>query len=109
MNWILLIIAGLFEVGFATCLGKAKETSGMTSTLWMVGFFIALSISMTLLYKASQTLPIGTAYAVWTGIGAVGTVLVGIFIFKEPAAFWRLFFLTTLIASIIGLKFVSAH
>ena len=109
MNWILLIIAGLFEVGFATCLGKAKETSGITSTLWMVGFFIALSISMTLLYKASQTLPIGTAYAVWTGIGAVGTVLVGIFVFKEPATFWRLFFLFTLISSIIGLKFVSSH
>lgn len=109
MNWILLIIAGFFEVGFATCLGKAKETSGMTSTLWMVGFFIALSISMTLLYKASQTLPIGTAYAVWTGIGAVGTVLVGIFVFKEPATFWRLFFLFTLISSIIGLKFVSSH
>jgi quaternary ammonium compound-resistance protein SugE len=109
MNWILLIVAGLFEVGFATCLGKAKETSGMTSTLWMVGFFIALSISMTLLYKASQTLPIGTAYAVWTGIGAVGTVLVGIFVFKEPATFWRLFFLFTLISSIIGLKFVSSH
>ena len=109
MNWILLIIAGLFEVGFATCLGKAKETSGMTSTLWMIGFFIALSISMGLLYKATQTLPIGTAYAVWTGIGAVGTVLVGIFVFKEPATFWRLFFLFTLISSIIGLKFVSAH
>jgi len=109
MNWILLIIAGLFEVGFATCLGKAKETTGMTSTLWMVGFFIALSISMTLLYKASQSLPIGTAYAVWTGIGAVGTVFVGIFVFKEPATFWRLFFLFTLISSIIGLKFVSAH
>ena len=107
MNWILLIIAGFFEVGFATCLGKAKETSGMTSTLWMVGFFVALSISMTLLYKASQTLPIGTAYAVWTGIGAVGTVFVGIFVFKEPATFWRLFFITTLIASIVGLKFVS--
>jgi quaternary ammonium compound-resistance protein SugE len=109
MNWILLIIAGLFEVGFATCLGKAKETTGMTSTLWMVGFFIALSISMGLLYKATQTLPIGTAYAVWTGIGAVGTVLVGIFVFKEPATFWRLFFLFTLISSIIGLKFVSSH
>ena len=109
MNWILLIIAGLFEVGFATCLGKAKETTGMTSTLWMVGFLVALSISMTLLYKVTQTLPIGTAYAVWTGIGAVGTTLVGIFLFKEPATFWRLFFLFTLIASIIGLKFVSSH
>ncbi|MCU7552084.1 multidrug efflux SMR transporter [Chitinophagaceae bacterium LB-8] len=107
MNWIILIIAGLFEVGFATCLGKAKETSGTTATLWMVGFFISLSISMFLLYKATQTLPIGTAYAVWTGVGAVGTVLVGILYFKEPAEFWRVFFLFTLIASIIGLKFVS--
>jgi len=109
MNWILLIIGGFFEVGFATCLGKAKETSGITSTLCIIGFFITLSISMALLYKASQTLPIGTAYAVWTGIGAVGTVLVGIFLFKEPATFWRLFFLFTLISSIIGLKYVSAH
>lgn len=109
MNWILLIIGGLFEVGFATCLGKAKETSGTTSTLWLVGFLVCLTISMVSLYKATQTLPIGTAYAVWTGIGAVGTVLVGIFVFKEPADFWRLFFITTLISSIIGLKFVSSH
>ncbi|QEC67713.1 multidrug efflux SMR transporter [Panacibacter ginsenosidivorans] len=107
MNWLILIIGGFFEVGFAACLGKAKETTGNTSLLWMVGFFVSLSISMYLLYKATQTLPVGTAYAVWTGIGAVGTVLVGIFVFNEPADFWRLFFLTTLIASIIGLKFVS--
>ncbi|HMI07655.1 MAG TPA: multidrug efflux SMR transporter [Flavobacterium sp.] len=109
MDWILLIIAGFFEVGFASCLGKAKETSGNISTFWMIGFFICLSISMGLLYKATQTLPIGTAYAVWTGIGAVGTVLIGIFVFKEPATFWRIFFLSTLIASIAGLKFVSSH
>jgi len=109
MNWILLVIAGLFEVGFASCLGKAKETSGTESTLWMLGFFVCLTISMVLLYKATQVLPIGTAYAVWTGIGAVGTVLVGILIFKEPATFWRIFFLSTLIGSIIGLKFVSSH
>jgi quaternary ammonium compound-resistance protein SugE len=107
MNWLLLVIAGLFEVGFATCLGKAKETTDTTATFWWVGFFVCLSVSMFLLYKATQTLPIGTAYAVWTGIGAVGTVLVGIFYFKEPADFWRIFFITTLIASIIGLKFVS--
>jgi quaternary ammonium compound-resistance protein SugE len=62
---------------------------------------------MALLYKAIQTLPIGTAYAVWTGIGAVGTVLVGIFVFKEPAEFWRMFFIITLIGSIIGLKAVT--
>lgn len=109
MSWILLILGGLFEVGFASCLGKAKETSGMVSTYWMLGFLACLSISMVLLYKATQELPIGTAYAVWTGIGAVGTVIVGIFIFKEPATFWRIFFLTTLIASIVGLKFVSSH
>ena len=107
MNWLLLIIAGLFEVGFASCLGKARETSGAASAWWMTGFFVCLAISMFLLYKSSQTLPIGTAYAVWTGIGAVGTVLVGIIFFKEPADFWRLFFITTLIASIIGLKVVS--
>lgn len=96
-------------MGFATCLGKAKESSGTTAALWLGGFLLCLTISMLLLYKATQTLPIGTAYAVWTGIGAVGTVLIGIFVFKEPADFWRIFFITTLITSIIGLKFVSEH
>jgi quaternary ammonium compound-resistance protein SugE len=107
MKWIILIIAGLFEVGFATCLGKAKEATGTASTLWFSGFILCLSISMFLLYKATESLPIGTAYAVWTGIGAVGTVLIGIFVFKEPVSFWRIFFILTLISSIIGLKFVS--
>ena len=107
MNWILLIIAGLFEVTFAACLGKAKETTGNEMIGWYIGFLISLSVSMMLLVKATQSLPIGTAYAVWTGIGAVGTVLVGIIIFKEPTHFWRLFFLTTLVASIVGLKWVS--
>ena len=107
MNWILLIIGGLFEIGFATCLGKARETTGNAALLWMLGFFVCLVISMTLLYKATQTLPIGTAYAVWTGIGALGTVIMGIFLFEEPTNFWRLFFLFTLIVSIVGLKFVS--
>ncbi len=107
MNWLVLVIAGLFEVGFATCLGKAKEASGTVAGWWMVGFFVCLAISMYLLYKATQTLPIGTAYAVWTGIGAAGTVVVGILFFKEPADLWRVFFLSTLIASVIGLKVVS--
>lgn len=75
--------------------------------LWYIGFVVALSISMTLLIKATQTLPIGTAYAVWTGIGAVGTALLGIIVFKEPVTFARIFFLSTLILSIIGLKAVS--
>ncbi len=109
MNWILLIIAGLFEVGFTFCLGKAKESAGSEMYAWYVGFFVSLLVSMTLLMKATQTLPLGTAYAVWTGIGAVGTVLVGIFVFKEPATFWRVFFIVTLIGSIVGLKAVSTH
>lgn len=107
MNWILLIIAGIFEVGFAFCLGKAKEATGMMATYWYLGFLLCLAISMYLLVKVTQLLPIGTAYAVWTGIGAVGTVLVGILVFKEPATFWRVFFISTLIASVIGLKIVS--
>lgn len=97
----------MFEVGFATCLGKAKETSGNASLLWYGGFLICLTISMLLLVKVTKELPIGTAYAVWTGIGAVGSVIIGIFVFDEPATFWRIFFIFTLIASIIGLKFVS--
>ena len=107
MNWILLIIAGLFEVAFATCLGKAKESSGNTMIFWYAGFLVCLTISMVLLVKVTKELPIGTAYAVWTGIGAIGSVIIGILVFNEPATFWRIFFMFTLIASIVGLKFVS--
>lgn len=104
MGWLVLIIAGLFEVGFAACLGKSREVTGAASWWWLSGFFACLTISMLLLMKATQSLPIGTAYAVWTGIGAVGTVIIGMLIFKEPVTFWRMFFLFTLIGSIIGLK-----
>ena len=107
MNWIILTIAGCFEVLFTFCMGKVKETTGTEMYLWFTGFLIATFISMLLLVKATQNLPIGTAYAVWTGIGAVGTVLVGILVFREPASFWRLFFIVMLISSIIGLKMVS--
>ncbi|AKK74045.1 MULTISPECIES: DMT family transporter [Chryseobacterium] len=108
MNWIILVIAGLFEVAFASCLGKAKETSGTEMYLWYAGFLITMTISMLLLIKATQTLPIGTAYAVWTGIGAVGTALMGIIFFKDPVSFWRVFFIVTLIGSVVGLKAVSS-
>lgn len=107
MNWILLIIAGLCEVAFAFCLGKAKEVEGGSAYGWYMGFLVALTLSMLLLIKATQNLPIGMAYTVWTGIGAVGTVLLGIFVFKDPANFWRIFFTATLIVSIVGLKAVS--
>lgn len=110
MNWLILIIAGLFEVGFTTCLNFAHQSSGRTFVGWISGFLLALAASMFLLYKATsgaQALPLGTGYAVWTGIGAVGTVLTGILFFKEPVHFWRIFFIFTLIASVIGLKVVS--
>jgi quaternary ammonium compound-resistance protein SugE len=107
MNWIILIIASLFEIGFATSLGKLKTATGNSYLMWFGTFTICLVLSVYLLYRATKTLPVGTAYAVWTGLGAAGIVLIGIFIFKEPATFWRMFFMTTLIASIVGLKLVS--
>ena len=79
MSWIILIVAGLLEVCFAFCLGKTKETVGNEYYLWGIGFVVSVTLSMYLLAKATHTLPIGTAYPVWTGIGAVGTVLVGYF------------------------------
>ena len=100
-NWIILIVAGFFESCFAFCLGKMKGVVGLEYYFWGIGFLACLALSMILLAKAIQTIPIGTAYPVWTGIGAVGTVIVGIVFFHEPATFGRLFFVTTLIASII--------
>ena len=109
MNWILLIIAGLFEVGFASCLGKAKETSGAESAWWLVGFLLSLTMSMILLYKASLTIPIGTAYAVWTGIGGIGVATIGILYLGDSASPPRLFFILLLVVSLIGLKLTSGN
>lgn len=106
MNWVLLIIAGLMEVAFTFCLGKTKAATGVELGCWWGGFLVALTLSMLLMARAARTIPIGTVYPVWTGIGAVGAVLVGILFFNEPTNFWRLFFLTTLIVSIVGLKLV---
>ena len=104
MNWITLILAGLMEVAFTFCLGKTKEAEGHEAYWWWGGFIAALTLSMYLMARAARTIPLGTVYPVWTGIGAVGAVIVGIIFFNEPANFWRLFFITTLIISIIGLK-----
>jgi quaternary ammonium compound-resistance protein SugE len=109
MHWFILILAGLFEVAFAFCLGKARHEARPDSYFWYAGFFVSLGLSMWMLTRAIEVLPMGTAYAVWTGIGAIGTVLVGIIFFQEPATFWRLFFLSTLVMSIVGLKVVSPH
>lgn len=107
MDWILLILAGLCETGFAFCLGKGNLETGNRAVMWYAAFALICVLSMVLLTKAAKTIPLGTAYPVWTGIGAVGTVIVGILVFKEPASFWRLFFIFTLIASIVGLKIVQ--
>ena len=107
MNWIILILAGLMEVGFTFCLGKTKTAIGTDRYWWWGGFLVALTLSMFLMAKASERLPIGTVYPVWTGIGAVGAVVVGIVFFHEPATFLRILFITTLILSIIGLKLVG--
>ncbi|HEY1008792.1 MAG: DMT family transporter [Daejeonella sp.] len=109
MPWIYLIIGGLFEVAFTSCLGKAKNASGTEFWLWILGFLISVSVSMYMLFLASKTLPMGTSYAVWAGIGAVGSVVAGIILFKEPTDFWRMFFLFLLISSIIGLKVSTKH
>lgn len=104
MSWLILILAGLFEVGFTTCL---KLSGNFTNLKWSIAFFICISLSFFFLNKAAQTIPIGTAYAVWTGIGAVGTAIIGMVWFEEPTHFWRVFFIFTLIASIVGLKVFS--
>jgi len=104
MAWIYLVLAGLFEVGFTTCL---KMSENFSNRWWSVGFFLSITASFMLLNKAVQVIPMGTAYAVWTGIGAAGTVIVGILFFKESSDFWRMVFLVLLIGSILGLKLVS--
>lgn len=111
-NWVLLIIGGLFETGFAISLGKAQFSTGKEFWLWIGAFLVSVTISMFLLYKSTggaHPISVGTAYAVWAAIGLVGTALLGILVFKEPVTFWRLFFLTTLILSVIGLKLVSGN
>ena len=106
MAWFYLIVAGLLEVGFTTTL---KLSNNFSHKGWAALFFVCISLSFYFLNKAIQTIPIGTGYAVWTGIGAVGTVIVGIVLFKEPSDFWRMLFIFLLIGSILGLKFVSSQ
>lgn len=103
-GWAYLIIAGILEIGFASTL---KLTQGFTKLVPTAIFLFFAIFSFYFLNKAVQSIPVGTAYAVWTGIGAFGTIVVGILFYQEPASFMRLFFLMTLIASIVGLKLVS--
>ncbi|MBM3450901.1 MAG: multidrug efflux SMR transporter [Armatimonadetes bacterium] len=104
MAWLLLFVAGVFEVAFATAL---KYSEGLTKIVPTVTFLVCGAISLWLLTTALRTIPLGTAYAVWTGIGAFGTAIVGIVLLGEPATAARLVLLATLIGSILGLRFWS--
>ncbi len=106
MGWIYLLFAGLCEIGFTTFLKLSENFKYFWPS---VGFLALAALSFSLLSSSLKTIPLGTAYAVWTGIGAFGTALIGIAFFSEPADFWRIIFLFLLIFSIIGLKAVSPH
>lgn len=105
MAWILLFIAGLFEVAWAVGL---KYTEGFTRPWPTAATLVAMIASVVLLALAVRSLPLGTAYAVWTGIGTAGAVLLGIVLFNEPATLARLFFVGLIVAGIVGLKLVTA-
>lgn len=106
MAWILLVIAGVLEIGWAVGL---KYTEGFTRLVPSVLTIAAIVGSMGLLGIAARTLPIGTAYGVWVGIGAIGAAVLGIILFKEPVTAGRMVFLSLLFVSIIGLKVTSGH
>jgi quaternary ammonium compound-resistance protein SugE len=105
MAWTVLVVAGLLEVGWAVGL---KYTEGFTRLWPTIGTAVALTASMVLLGIAVRTLPLGTAYAVWTGIGTVGTAILGIVLFREPATPLRLTCITLIVAGIVGLKLATS-
>ena len=105
MPWFCLLIAGGLEMVWATAM---KLSEGFTKWNWSLLTVAAMAASVLLLGQAIKTLPMGTAYAIWTGIGALGSVVVGILVFKEPATAARLFFAALLLVGIVGLK-VTAH
>ncbi|HUG45051.1 MAG TPA: multidrug efflux SMR transporter [Sphingomicrobium sp.] len=104
MAWFWLILGGLFEIGFTTSL---RFVDGFRNIGWTLAFLVSVAISMALLELASRTIPMGTAYVVWGGIGAVGTVLVGLLWFGEPLSSARLFLVFVIVAAIAGLRLVS--
>ncbi len=104
MSWVYLLVAGLFEIGWAIGL---KYTDGFTRLVPTVLTAISMAISLGLLGLALKTLPVGTAYAVWTGVGAVGTAILGIYLLNEPAAVGRMACIGLIVAGIVGLKIVS--
>lgn len=106
MAWFYLFIAGIFEVVWSTCL---KYSHGFTNVMFTVLTFIGMGFSFWFLAHAVKSLPMGTAYAIWTGIGALGAVIVGVILFKESVTLVRLFFVAMLLTGIIGLKLTSGQ
>jgi quaternary ammonium compound-resistance protein SugE len=104
MAWVYLFLAGLFEIGWAIGLKYTEGFSRFWPSVWTI---LSMAVSFALMSLALKTLPMGTAYAVWTGIGAVGTVIVSIFLFGESAAPGRLFCIALIVGGIVGLKFVT--
>ncbi|QMW24498.1 multidrug efflux SMR transporter [Sandaracinobacteroides saxicola] len=104
MAWFLLILGGLFEVGFTICL---RFADGFRNLPWTLGFLVCVTLSMGLLERASRTIPLGTAYAVWVGIGAAGAMVTGLMFFGESAGLLRILLLLGLIMCIAGLKLTS--
>lgn len=104
MPWLWLVIGGLFEVGFTTSL---RFVDGFRNVPWTIAFLVSVTISMVLLEVASRSIPMGTAYAVWGGIGAVGTVAVGLAWFGEPASLIRLLLILAIVAAIAGLRLTA--
>ena len=106
MEWIFLVIAGGLEVFWSTCM---KYSEGFTDLKFSILTIIGMIFSFLFLSQATKSLPLGTAYAVWTGIGALGAVIVGIVLFKEPVTAARIFFMSLLLIGIVGLKATSGH
>ena len=106
MNWILLVVAGLFEIGWAIGLKYTEGFTRLWPSVWTVA---AMVISLALLGVALKTIPVGTGYAVWTGVGAAGTAILGIVLFAEPATALRLGCIGLIVAGIVGLKLVSPN
>ncbi|MBX3378343.1 MAG: quaternary ammonium compound efflux SMR transporter SugE [Phycisphaeraceae bacterium] len=104
MSWIYLILAGLFEVGWAIGLKYTENFSRLWPTVWTA---FAMAVSIVLLSLAMKTISVGTAYAVWTGIGAAGTALLGMYLFDEPKTVLRFFCLALIVSGVIGLHMVS--
>lgn len=104
MAWFYLILGGLFEIGFTTAL---RFVDGFTNVRWTLAFLVSVTLSMGLLELAARTIPMGTAYAVWGGIGAVGTVMVGMAFFNEPTTTIRLLLILAIVAAIAGLRLTA--